>query len=399
MSQPPTPLPVPVHIAHAHELVRRLGEPLLGGNHADVLAEPEPAGAALLETLGSARDHINLDAALLHTAELHDDLMKRLITLCRQGVQVQVLAGTLREADGLGALRRAGATVNAMARPGGLSGWVEHRFQSMQRQLAVVDGRIAWCGPGARSPGNAGAHGPHVRVRGPIVQRLQRLFLERWKVSEPREAAARANHFPALALSGRQRMGVAMPAGSSTKSTVFGCPLIGAMDTARFSVFIALARRPPTQRLVRAIAAAASRGVNVSVLLQNGAPQAWPWRTTCAELMRAGAWLYQGNDTRPLPPHCIVDGVWSSVAIDGGLGWHSGDVIDAAQLIVLDAAFASELDQACQAAMAHALLLDVKSLGKPTPLRRWLHAGSAPHGADHALTSTPHPLEGPGLSP
>lgn len=395
----PTP-PVPAHMAHAHELVRRLGEPLLGGNHADVLADAKAGRPALVETLIGARDHINLDAALLDIAEPQDGLLSRLVALCRQGVRVQALARTPREAAELGPLRRAGATVRTLERPGGLAGWMEHRYQSMQRQLAVIDGRIAWCGPGSPST-SAGAQGPHLRVRGPIVQRMQRLFLDTWKSGEPRLPAPPPQHFPPIALSGRQRMGIAMRAGSAQAAPPFGCPLIGAVETARFSVFIALARRAPSRRLVQAIAAAAGRGINVSVLLPHGAPLAWPWRGSCADLMRAGAWLYQADGTQPLPPHSIVDGVWSSVAIDGGSGWHSGDVVDAAQLIVLDPVFASELDDVCQAAMAHALLLDAKSLTGPAPFQRWFGPADpalAPV-ADPAITSVGRSVEGPGLSP
>lgn len=395
--------PVPAHMAHAHELVRRLGEPLLGGNHAELLADASAARAALVETLLGARDHINLDAALLDMGAPQDGLLHRLVALCRQGVRVQVLASTPRQEAELGPLRRAGATVRTLERPGGLSGWVAQRFQSMQRQLAVVDGRTAWCGPGSPSTG-AGAQGPHlrVRVRGPIVQRVQRLFLDSWKTAEPRLPAPPPQHFPPIALAGRQRMGIATRAGSAQPAPAASCPLIGAVETARFSVFIALARRAPSRRLVQAIAGAAGRGVNVSVLLQHGgAPHAWPWRACCTELMRAGAWLYQADGSQPLPAHSTVDGVWSSVAIDGGSGWHSGDVIAAAQLLVLDAAFASELDDVCQAALAHALLLDAKSLAGPTPFQRWW----GPVGpvrtpvADPALTSVGRAVEGPGLSP
>ena len=394
--------PVPAHVAHAHELVRRLGEPLLGGNHAEVLADARAARADQRLHQRGARDHINLDAALLEVGEAQDGLLHRLVALCRQGVRVQVLAANPRQEAELGPLRRAGATVRILERPGGLSGWVAQRFQSMQRQLAVVDGRTAWCGPGSPSTG-AGAQGPHLRVRGPIVQRVQRLFLDGWKTAEPRLPAPPPQHFPPIALAGRQRMGIATRAGSAQPAPAAGCPLIGAVETARFSVFIALARRAPSRRLVQAIASAAGRGVNVSVLLQHGgAPHAWPWRASCAELMRAGAWLYQADGSQPLPAHSTVDGVWSSVAIDGGSGWHSGDVIDAAQLLVLDAAFASELDDVCQAAMAHALLLDAHSLAGPAPLRRWFGPTAPARApvADHSsLTSVGRSVEGPGLSP
>lgn len=393
MNQPTCPTVLPVQIAHAHELVRRLGEPLLGGNHATVMADTAAARTALLAALARARDHINLDATLLHTPALREDLITALAALCRQGVRVQLLVGAAHRAPdaAVESLCRLGATVRRLAPSSGLGGWMERRVQPMQRQLAVIDGRVAWVGPGLH------AQAPHVCVRGPIVQRLQRLFLGIGTAAEPPSHQHQAGHFPPIALSGRQRMGLA-------RGTPFGSPLLGALETARFSIFIALSRRAPSQRLVQAIAAAAMRGVSVSVLLQHGAPHARPWRAACTALMHAGAWLYQGDGTQTLPSHCIVDGVWSSVAIDGGSGWHSGALIDAPQLIVLDPAFASDLDDVCQAAMAHALLLDARSLAAPTPLQRWLRPSATGHGAatpsaDHAITSVRGSVEGPGLSP
>lgn len=389
--------PVPTHVAHAHELVRRLGEPLLGGNHANLLDGPA-ARAALIDTLLGARSHLQLDAALLAAIEPQDGLVSRLAALCRRGVRVQVLARTPREAAELGPLRRAGATVRTRAPQRGLSGWVAQRYGSMQRQLAVVDGRTAWSGPGFPDSGaGTQGQGPHLHVRGPIVQRLQRLYLDTWTHAEPRVPNPAPPVFPPIALAGRQRMGINARAGASQATPPFGCPLLGAVEAARFSVFMVLTQRAPSRRLVQAIAGAARRGVNVSVLLQHGAPHAWRWRASCAELMRAGAWLYQADGTQPLAPHSIVDGVWSSVAIDSGTGWHSGNVMEAAQLIVLDPVFASELDNACQAAMAHALLLDAKSLATPARFGRWF--GAAAPAAEPALTSVGRSVEGPGLSP
>lgn len=398
-----TPL-LPTHIAHGHELVRRLGEPLLGGNQAQVFADTGAARTALLEALSKAHDHVNLDATLLLVPGLREDLTAALASLCRQRVHVQLLASTSLLDEGcelaLATLRRQGAAVRRLAPTRGVGGWMERRFQSMQRQMAVIDGRVAWVGPGFH-PQRPVATAPHVCVQGPVVQRMQRLFLATATVSESLSPQARAHHFPALALSGRQRMGMALS--TDTPQGTTGHPVIGALETARFSIFIALSRRPPSARLCQAIAAAAHRGVNVSVLLQHGAPHAWPWRAVCAELMQAGAWLYQSEGVRTLPSHCIVDGVWSSVAIDGGLGWRSGQVTDASQLLVIDSDFANALDDVCQAAMADALLLDMKSLVAPTRRQRWFGFPPAGRGgsstADPVIRPVPGPVEGSGLSP
>lgn len=400
------PTLLPTHIAHGHELVRRLGEPLLGGNHAQVLADPGATRATLLEALARARDHVNLDATLLLIPGLRDDLTVALASLCRQRVRVQLLASTSLQENGCGlaleSLRREGAVVRRLAPSRGVSGWMERRFQAMQRQMAVIDGRTAWLGPGFH-PQRPVTEAPHVCVQGPIVQRMQRLFLATATVPESTSSHVRAHHFPALALSGRQRMGMMAISPDEPLGAASGCPMIGALETARFSIFIALSRRPPSRLLRQSIAAAARRGVNVSVLLQHSAPHAWPWRAACVELMHAGAWLYQGDGVRTLPSHCIVDGVWSSVAIDGGLGWRSGGPTDAHQLLVIDADFASELDDVCQTAMSHALLLDMKALAPPARAQRWF--GFAPAGrggsaaADPAIGPVPGPVEGSGLSP
>lgn len=367
---------VPAHVAHAHELVRRLGEPLLGGNRAEILAGPQAARAALLRLLAEARDHVNLDAAVFDMPELREELTASVQALVHRGIPVQVLAAGVRHAGTCSALRQHGAVVNELSSAWRLSHWVEQCFQSRLRQLVVVDGRVAWCGPG--QIGDA-AHGPHLCVLGPVVQRLQRMFLHDWKAGGAR--LAQAHYFPPITLAGRQRMGIAAPAGAGTPATPFGCPLVGAVDTARFSVFIGMAQRVPSRRLLQAVEAAAWRGVNVSVLVPHGIGRSWPWRPCCAELLRAGAWVYEGDEVRPLPPHCIVDGVWSSISLDDGLGWSSGQVGDTTQLIVLDAGFAAALDDACQDAMAHARLLDARTAASFSHWGRWFGLGPASNDA------------------
>lgn len=371
-------LPVPARIAHSHELARRLGEPLLGGNRAEVLTDPVVARTALLDLLEQATDHLNLDAALLFTPGWCDALVASVNVLCLRGVEVQVLATAAQEAasDALPALQRAGATVKRLAPGGLLAGWMEQRTRPAQRQLAVVDGRLAWCGSGLRG-GASDEAGTHLCVQGPIVQRLQRLFLERWRAQGERPALARAEYFPAITLAGEQPMGTAAPDGDGSASAQFGCPLTGALDTARQSAFISLGARVPPRGLRLAIAEAAGRGVSVSLLLADVNPRAWPWRAVCAEWARAGVSLYQSDARRPMPSHCVVDGVWSSVAIDGGAGWRSGRLDSAHRLIVLDATFATALEAAGQSAIAGALLLDTPAFQRtPEPARQVEHSGT-----------------------
>lgn len=391
MNQPAFAEPAPVRAAHAHEIVRRLGEPLVGGNQAELFEHAEQTRDALLRIFERALNHIHLDAALLHTPGLCADLVACLAEQCRKGVRVQVLTHAMETGEVAGALpglRDAGATVNGMSSQRGLIGWIGQRFCSMQRQLAIVDGQIAWCGPGARAHGH-GTYGPHLCVQGPVVQRLQRLFLEARHASGSHARLPQANYFPPTAASGCLRMGMALPADRAHAPHPGDCALVGAVETARFNVFISMAQRVPSRRLIQGISAAAGRGVNVSVLLRGGSSQSWQWRSCCSELLRSRVWLYQGDGTRSFPPHCIVDGVWSSFALDGDSNWHTARVGDAAELIVLGAEFAGALETVCHTALTHTALLDANGVHQPQPLKRLLGAVSRAGGWVRPA-STPH---------
>lgn len=393
MNQPAfaEPVPMPVHAAHAYEIVRRLGEPLVGGNQAEVFEHAEETRDTLLGICERALDHINLDAALLHTPGLCADLVACLAEQCRKGVHVQVLAHAMETGEvsaALSELRDAGATVNGISPPHGLLGWIGHRFCSMQRQLAIVDGQIAWCGPGARAHGH-GTYGPHLCVQGPIVERLQRLFLEAWHAPGSHSRLPQANYFPPMAASGCLRMGMVLPADMARAPHQGDGALVGVVEAARFHVFISMAQRVPSRRLIQGISAAAGRGVNVSVLLRAGSSQSWQWRSCCSELLRSRAWLYQGDGSRSFPPHCTVDGVWSSFALDGDSNWHTARVGDTAELIVLGAEFAGALETVCHTALTHTALLDAKSVHPPQPLKRLFGAASRAGGWARP-SSTPH---------
>jgi hypothetical protein len=184
-------------------------------------------------------------------------------------------------------------------------------------------------------------------------------------------------------------MGMSLSSRPASPRPLDRCALMGAIERARFHVFISMAQRVPSPELVRAVSSAASRGVNVSVLLQGSPSRNQRWRRCCSELLRARAWVYQGDSSLPFPPHCIVDGVWSCLALDAGTGWHSARVGGASSLIVLGAEFAEALDAACQGTVARAVLLDAHALAEPRTLQRLVRTTTRVNGwfgspADHS---------------
>jgi cardiolipin synthase len=378
-------------VVHADEAERRLGEPMLQGNKAQVFEQSAVGQKVLLDIVESATNHINLDAALLHAPGLGAKLLACLVEQFRKGVRLQVLAHAPkpgRPSVELSILRDAGATVNEIRPPRGPIGWVERRFSVLQRQLMVVDGQVAWCGPGVRTA-DLCTRGPHVCLQGPVVQRLQRMFLETWHASGSHTRLPPANFFPPMTTSGSLRMGISLSSHPASPHPLDRCALIGAIERARFHVFICMAQRVPSRELVRAVSSAATRGVNVSVLLQGSPSLNRRWHRCCSELLRSRTWVYQGDSSLPFPPHCIVDGVWSCLALDANTGWQSARVGDASSLIILGAEFAEALDAACQGTVARAALLDAHALAEPRTLQHLVRTTTRVHGwlgspADHS---------------
>lgn len=334
------------------------GEPLLEGNQTDLFAHTEEVRAALVGTLDRAVDHINLDAALLHAPGLTADIIGSLAQRCRQGVRVQVIAHTqdlVYATDELARLCQAGITLNEVHPRRGWRGWLERNKRPMYRQLAVVDGQVAWCGPGIR-PLDLCSFGPHMQVRGPIVERLQRLFLEAWHASPKPVQLPQADYFPHLADVGGQPMGLALPLADGAAPLKGGNSLVEQVERSRSHVFVSMVQRAPSRRLMKALLAAAASGVRVTVIMGKNA-QGWRWNTRRLDLLGVGARVFRVDDTCPFPCHAVVDGDWASLALDG----LDAKVGEGAELVVVDAAFAASVETAFHVATSHAVRLRARA--------------------------------------
>lgn len=348
------------------------GEPMLEGNRADLFEHRDDVLAALTEMFGNALNHINLDAALLQAPALSDELVACLGEQCRKGVRVQVIAqqpDMTGAVDALSRLCDAGVTLNEARPRKGARGWVERRLgTASHRQLAVVDGQVAWCGPGMQGAGPCAA-GPHVCVSGPIVQRLQRLFLETWHASRPAVQLPQANYFPPMQSAGPLRMGVCQPADALEVATPGGA-LVEAVENARLSVFIGLASQPPSRQLRKAVAAAVARGVEVSVMVPEHATAHWNWRRHCAALVRSQARVYVTQGPCPFPAHGVVDGTWSHIALRHTAAWPGATPVTE-ELTVHGPAFAQALEAACRRGAGTRLAVEAGQV----PARQWWRSG------------------------
>jgi len=378
----PTPkFPVPgsakplmaVH-SHAHALVAGLGEPLVTGNRVDLLQDGPRTYEAMFEAIDHATDHVNLESYILEADGPGEEFARRLIARAKAGVRVNVLYDSFGSigtpASYFDHLTANGVNVceyNPLRRLGNLLSRALHLRD--HRKLMVVDGRIGFIGgvnissvySAGSSPmaalsgsGMASADGEppkpgwrdtHVRVEGPIVAQLQRLFMRHW--SKHSSIALRGTHyFPPLAPVGNQRVALAA-CDAGRRRNPFYRALLSALDASQQRVYLTTAYLVPTRRLMRSLLRAARRGVDVHLLLP-GVSDFWAplqaGRSHYSRLLRAGVHLHELHDTLLHAKTCVIDGLWTTVG-SSNLDWRSFLHNAEANLVVLDAALAQEMER------------------------------------------------------
>jgi cardiolipin synthase len=359
--------------SHAHALVAGLVEPLVTGNRVDLLQDGPGTYAAMFEAIANARDHVNLESYILEAEGPGEEFARRLIERAAAGVRVNVIYDSFGSigtpASYFDHLRANGVNVceyNPLRRLGNLLSRALHLRD--HRKLMVVDGRIGFIGginispvysagssPLAALAGSGPAPTPdtqaslgwrdtHVRVEGPIVAQLQRLFMRHW--SKHSSIALRGTHyFPPLAAMGGQRVALAA-CDAGRRRNPFYRALLAALDASQERVYLTTAYLVPTRRLMRAIVRAARRGVEVHLLLP-GISDFWAplqaGRSHYSRLLRAGVHLHELHDALLHAKTCVIDGVWTTVG-SSNLDWRSVLHNAEANLIVLDAGLAREME-------------------------------------------------------
>jgi len=373
----PQSRPTALH-SHAHALVAGLGEPLVTGNRVDLLQDGPGTYAAMFAAIDNARDHVNLESYIVEAEGPGEEFARRLIARARAGVRVNVLYDSFGSigtpASYFDHLRANGVNVceyNPLRRLGTLLSRALHLRD--HRKLMVVDGRVGFIGgvnispvyaagssPLAASGGSGGAgaalepgwRDTHVRVEGPIVAQLQRLFMHHW--SRQSSIALRGtNYFPPLGPAGGQRVALAA-CDAGRRRNPFYRALLSALDAAQQRIFLTTAYLVPTRRFMRTLLRAARRGVEVHLLLP-GASDFWlplqAGRSHYGRLLRGGVHVHELQDALLHAKTCVIDGLWTTVG-SSNLDWRSFLHNAEANLVILDAALAQEMERVFRADIA-----------------------------------------------
>jgi cardiolipin synthase len=294
------------------------------GNKIDFYCEGAAAFPAKLDAIRAAQHHIHLEYFIFQPDEIGRTFRDALCEKARLGVQVRLVydaMGSHRMTHHfLKPLREAGAKCEAFL-PVGL--FRRHTQVNLRnhRKILVVDGRVGFTGGlniGDEYLGKVPRFGywrdAHMRVEGPAVSDLQRVFAEDWDFAAG-ELLKGSTYFPRQKGTGPLTVQV-VQSGPDQELKSIREIYFAAILRARKRLWIASPYFVPDAGILDALVLAGHTGIDVRLLgLKH--PDKWlPFlagRYYWTDMLEAGVKVYQYAKGMMHSKLVLVDGQWASI--------------------------------------------------------------------------------------
>ena len=366
------------------------GAPLVTGNRTTLLTSGQAAFAAMFAAMAAARDHINLEYFIL------DDVAYQGVTLSsllanrlRAGVRVNLMydaygsadtpAGFFDDLRGLGARVVAFNPIDPLkARAGWFPNDRDHR------KIMIVDGAVGFTGgvnldKVYENPKSAGlpADGDTsrawwrdiaLRIEGPAVAELQKLFFGAWR-DQNGPAVEPAGYYPPLPRLGVQTIRV-IGSSPGENRPLYYLSLMSAIRSARERIWLSSGYFVPPHQERESLSDAARAGVDLRIVTPSHSDvgaAVYAARAAYGDLLEAGARIYEVQDAVLHAKLAAVDGVWTAVGSSN---------LDRRSVV-----FNNEVDVVIvgrdTAAQAEAVLKSDMDAARPVSLARWRNRSMA----------------------
>ncbi len=309
-------------------LAEKLGaSPVTEGNQVDFYECGPPAFDAMVEAIGQAKHHIHLEFFIVHPDLLGQRIFDALVAKARAGVQVRFLYDAIGtrglSSRFLAPLHEAGGQSCAFL---SISIWRRRLQVNMRnhRKILIVDGAVGFVGGlniGDEYMGLSSCFGfwrdTHLRLRGPAVCDLQRVFVEDWDFSADERISDEDEplYFKAQAEGGSYPVQI-VDSGPDQDYKAIREVYFAAILKAKRRLWIATPYFVPDSGLLDALRLAAFSGIDVRILFQNK-PDRWvPYfaaRYYFPDIMAAGAKVYQYTKGMMHAKVVIIDDEFASV--------------------------------------------------------------------------------------
>jgi cardiolipin synthase len=305
-----------------------LSNHISSGNQLQVLQDGTETLPAMFHAIRTAGRYVHLEYYVLEDVHVRgESLFDLLIAKCKSGVQIAIIfdavGSSSTPSDCLAALQRHGVHLLPFNPVNPLKWRPPHSLNCRDhRKILIADGKIAIVGGINMSrayeiPARTSQRrwrDTDLQVEGPAVANLQRLFLEHWS-SHGGVPLEERDFYPALAQQGQEMVAIV---GSCPRNAGahFYDVLLAALRAAQHRVWITAGYFLPTAALMRELAQAASRRVDVKLLLpsHNDSVAALAiQRSTYARLLDAGVAVLERNSVILHSKSAVIDKSWSCV--------------------------------------------------------------------------------------
>jgi cardiolipin synthase len=362
-----------------------LGPPIVDGNKVDVLLNGDQIFPAMLKAIREAKQTIDFETYIYWSGDIGRQFTEALAERARAGVKVNVMLdwiGSMKITDDeMNAMRSAGVQLYRYHKP---AWWKLARLNNRtHRKLLIVDGRIGFTG-GVGIADKWGGHAQdpdhwrdtHFRVEGPVVGQMQAVFNDNWTQASGKVLDGDA-YFPPLKPQGNSpaQMFSSSPTGGSESMHLM---YLMAITAARHSIHLSNSYFVPDKLAVRALIAAAKRGVEVRIIVPGPHIDSDVVRAAShslwGDLLKAGVKIAEYQPTMFHVKALVVDSLLVSV---GSTNFDNRSFIlnDEANLNMLDAAFAKQQEAIFEDDWKHA---------RPYSLQKWEERSYADKLADQA---------------
>lgn len=339
--------------------------PLTKGNRVTLLSDGQATYAAMFKAIKKAKDHINLESYIIEDDETGRKFADLLLQKQGEGVQVNIIYDSMGSmntpASFFQRLRDGGIQVVEFNPVNPLKGGGEWELINRDhRKILIADGTVAIIGgvniskvysstPRKRKKNvNAPIHwrDTDIQVEGPAVAEFQKLFLGTWAKQKGQPLSGR-NYFPVPGEKGTALVRVVGSTPGESNRIPF-IMYVSAITFAEHSIHMTNSYFIPDDQIVKALTAAARRGVDVKIILPGTTDSLLvlhAQRHHYSGLLKAGVKIYEHGTSLLHAKTATVDNVWSTVGSTNMdfLSLLNNDEVNA---VVLSREFAAEMENA-----------------------------------------------------
>ncbi len=327
-----------------------LGPPIIEGNKVETLLNGDQIFPAMLAAIRGAEKTITFETYIYWSETIGEEFSAALTERARAGVKVHVMldfVGSMKmNEDAMQKMRDAGVQLQRYHKP---AWWKLARLNNRtHRKLLIVDGKVGFTGGvGIADQWRGNAlndkqwRDTHFRVEGPVVGQMQAVFTDNWTKATGvvLDGAAYFPPLPAVGSMPAQMFSSSPTGGSASMHLMY----LMAITAARTSIDLSASYFVPDELAIRALSAAAKRGVKVRIIVPGKEIDAGIVRLASRErwgdMLKAGVEIAEFQPTMYHVKALIVDALMVSVG-STNFDNRSFSINDEANLNVLDADFA-----------------------------------------------------------